>query len=279
MQERPRRVNIHGMSRIIALTRAVSPSIIHCELAHLAREPIDPIAAAAQHDEYERCLESLGCIVQRVEPAPDLPDAVFIEDTALVLPEFAVVLRPGAESRRRETVSVCDVLRAYRRVIELPGPQPGEDLPTIDGGDILVIGHTLYVGGSQRSNDAGRKALQNVVQEFGYNVVRVEMDGCLHLKTAVTAIADDAILINPAWTDARSFDVAYTIEVDASEPFAANVLRVGNTLVHDVAHARTAARLRDAGFDIVTVNASELAKAEGAVTCCSILVETDSEPA
>jgi dimethylargininase len=272
MREWREPVNIHGMDRIIALTRAVSPSIIHCELTHLARAPIDPIVATQQHDAYERCLEQLGCVIERVEPAPHLPDAVFIEDTALVLPEIAVALRPGAASRRAETAAVGDVMAKYRRVVELPGPHRGGALPTIDGGDVLVIGHTLYVGGSLRSNDAGRTALLKVVEEFGYDVIRVEMNGCLHLKTAATAIADDAILVNPAWVDPRSFDVPNVIEVDPSEPFAANVLRVGALLVHDAAHIRTAARLRGAGYTVVPVDASELAKAEGAVTCCSILI-------
>jgi dimethylargininase len=272
MREWREPVNIHGMDRIIALTRAVSPSIIHCELTHLARAPIDPIVATQQHDEYERCLEQLGCVIERVAPAPHLPDAVFIEDTALVLPEIAVVLRPGAASRRAETAAVGDVMAKYRRVVELPGPHRGGALPTIDGGDVLVIGHTLYVGGSLRSNDAGRTALLKVVEEFGYDVIRVEMNGCLHLKTAATAIADDAILVNPAWVDPRSFDGPNVIEVDPSEPFAANVLRFGALIVHDAAHIRTAGRLRGAGYSVVHVDASELAKAEGAVTCCSILI-------
>lgn len=264
--------DINSMRRPTALTRAVSPAIIQCELTHLARDPIDPMVAASQHDAYERLLESLGCAIQRVEPAPHLPDAVFIEDTALVLPEVAVILRPGAESRRPETADVMDALREYRRVVELASTRPGGEIPTVDGGDVLVIGHTLYVGGSLRSNDAGRTALKEAVGEFGYDVVRVEMDGCLHLKTAVTAIADDAIIINPAWVDARSFDVAYSIEIDAEEPFAANVLRVGSVLVIDCAHTRTAEKLQAAGFHVMTVDASELAKAEGGVTCCSIII-------
>lgn len=269
----PQHVKFRGMNTsTVALTRAVSPSIIHCELTHLAREPIDPVRAAEQHDAYERCLESLGCIVQRVEPAPDLPDAVFIEDTAVVLPEVAVITRPGAASRRPETSAVADALRAFRPVVEIRADAAGREGPTLDGGDVLCIGHTMYVGGSQRSSDAGCAALQNAVEPFGYEVRRVALQRCLHLKSAVTAIAEDTVVFNPEWIDVRNIDVAYTIEIDAMEPFAANVLRIGDTLVMDAAHVRTIAKLRAHGFRVERVDASELAKAEGGVTCCSILI-------
>jgi dimethylargininase len=270
-----------------ALTRAVSPTIVACELTHLPRSPIDPARAAEQHGEYERVLESLGMTVQRVEPAPQLPDAVFIEDTAIVLPELAIVTRPGAKSRRAETAAVAKALEAYRTVVhlrdalsgaaELSGTTAGT-YPTLDGGDVLVIGHTLFVGGSQRSNDAGRIALQRLVRPYGYEVVRVEMRDCLHLKSAASLVAEDTILLNPAWVDAEVFGVSRVIDVAYDEPFAGNALWIDKGVIHDVAYKKTRARLEAEGISVYTVDASELGKAEGGVTCCSIIVDGGPQP-
>ena len=133
----------------IAITRPVSASLAHCELTHLAREPIDVPRARAQHAAYERLLGSLGASLVRVGPAPDLPDAVFIEDTAVVLDELAVVTRPGAASRRPETDAVASVLASYRPLRTMTAPA------TLDGGDVLRLGRTLYVGRSAaRANPA-----------------------------------------------------------------------------------------------------------------------------
>lgn len=254
------------MTRLLALTRAVSPSLAACELTHLDRAPVDVATAAAQHAAYERLLESLGCAVRRVAPAPSHPDAVFIEDTAVALDEVAVVTRPGAASRRGEVEAVAEALAALRplRRIEAPG--------TLDGGDVLVVGRRILVGRTGRSNDAGIAQLRAHVAPFGYTVEAVDVTGCLHLKTAVTALDDGTVLCNPAWVDPQAFAPLAVVAVDPAEPMAANVVRVGPALVHDAAHARTRARLEARGYAVHPVDASELAKAEGAVTCCSILL-------
>ncbi|MGH8077404.1 MAG: dimethylarginine dimethylaminohydrolase family protein [Lysobacter sp.] len=250
---------------LIAITRDVSPSLAACELTHVERTPIDVDLAATQHRGYQRVLASLGCRVLVLEAEPTMPDAVFVEDVAVVLDEVAVMTRPGAESRRGEVASVADVLRRYRplRVIGSPG--------TLEGGDVLRIGRTLYVGQSGRTNADGIAQLGALVAEFGYAVRAVPIRDCLHLKSAVTALNDDTVLLQPAWVDRESFDGYRIIEVDAEEEHAANVVRIGNHVVMPACFPRTWQRLVDAGVEVTTVDVSELQKAEGAVTCCSLL--------
>lgn len=251
----------------IAVTRPVSPSIIQCELTHLAREPIDVARAVTQHAAYERLLESLGVAVVRVPAVPELPDAVFIEDTAIVLDELAVVTRPGAPSRQAESAAVAPVLARYRPVRSMAAPA------TLDGGDVLRLGRTLYVGRSGRTNPQGVEELRGIVAHFGYGVVAVEFAGCLHLKSAVTAVADRVLLMNPEWVPAAAFPGCEIVQVDASEPYAANALRIGDSLVFPAEFPLTRERLAARGLRIVTTACGELAKAEGAVTCCSLVFE------
>jgi dimethylargininase len=251
---------------VIALTRAVSPAIARCELTHLAREQIDYTRAVEQHHHYEGSLRSLGCSVIRLPSLPDNPDSVFVEDAAVVLSEIAVITRPGAESRRNETGSVAALLSRYRKIatIEPPG--------TMDGGDVLVIGSTIYVGESTRTNVEGIRQLARLTASHGYEVKAVRVSGCLHLKSAATRIDDDSLLVNPDWVDVTTFDVRQTIEVDPSEPHAANAVSLGNSLIYPTGFDGTASRLTKAGFQLELVDVGELQKAEGAVTCCSILL-------
>ncbi len=257
------------MSRV-AITRQVSESIVHCELTHLARDPIDYARAVAQHDAYEAALVQLGCEIVRAPVAHDLPDAVFVEDVALVLDEVAIMTRPGAASRRAELEGVEPVLARYRDVarIEAPG--------TLDGGDVLRVGRRIFVGRSSRSNDAGIDQLRTLVSKHDYSVEAVDVRGCLHLKSAVTAVGEGTLLGNGAWVDPRSFGDLAWLEVDGAEPHAANALWVGDGVVYPSAYTRTAARLRTyletTGMSLHRVDASELAKAEGGVTCCSLIV-------
>lgn len=254
------------MSALLAITRAVSGSFADCELTHLAREPIDIEVARRQHAAYERALERAGCRVERLPEQPELPDAVFVEDTALVLDEAAVILRPGALSRRGETASVAAALAEQRRLVELRGPG------TIDGGDVLRLGRRLFVGRSTRSDAQGIDELRRRVAPFGYDVVGVPLAGCLHLKSAVTALSDELVLLNPEWVDRRAIAGVEAIEVDPAEPFAANALAFARRLVYAAAFPRTAERLAARGFELDLVDLSEMAKAEGAVTCCSLIV-------
>jgi len=252
----------------IAFTREVSPTIVECELTHLARSPINVERARAQHHAYEALLESLGCAVCRVAAALDQPDAVFIEDTAVVFDELAVITRPGAESRRAETVAVEAALTRRRPIARITTPG------TLDGGDVLVVGRSVFVGRTARTNDEGIAQLRLLLAPFGYVVEGIQVTGCLHLKSAVTAVGFDTVLMNPEWVNPVDFARFRAEAVDPREPMGANVLRIGDHLVYDAAYPRTLARLERLGYTLHTVDASELAKAEGAVTCCSLIVRS-----
>jgi dimethylargininase len=246
----------------IALTRDVPPSIAACELSHLARSPIDVERAALQHRDYELALERLGCRVERIAPEPAMPDSVFVEDTAVVLPGIAIITRPGAESRRGETRSMAEALGRYRDLVYIE--EPG----TLDGGDILSAGGTLYAGLSARTNEEGIRQLRR----FAGDVEAVPLTKCLHLKSAVTEVADGTLLINPKWIERERFADFQLIEVDPSEEFAANALRLGARVLFPSEFPRTRERLERAGIEVHGVAAGELAKAEGGVTCCSVIV-------
>jgi dimethylargininase len=249
----------------IALTRPVSASITSCELTHLERQPIDVDRARAQHRQYEQALAALGCRVERLPEEPDLPDAVFVEDAAVVLDELAILTRPGAASRRQETRTVARTLKPYRRLAAIQAPG------TLDGGDVLRVGRTLYVGLSGRSNRAAIDQMRALLAPLGYAVHGVGVEGCLHLKSAVTLVAADTLLVNRDWLDVSAFGDLRLVDVDAAEPSAANALWIGESVIHAAAYPRTRRRLEETGIVIHAVDVSELAKAEGAVTCCSLI--------
>ncbi len=250
---------------LIAITRQISPRFNECELTHLARQPIDLDLARAQHHEYEAALRELGCAVISLPPEPDLPDSVFVEDVALVFDEVAIITRPGADSRKPEAESIARALSPYRTLftIEAPG--------TIDGGDVLLVGRTVYVGLSTRSNRSAVEQLQKYLAPYGYTVKVVEVTGCLHLKSAVTQVSEDRLLINPAWVDRSIFGEMRFSEVDESEPSAANAVWIDGTVLYPSSFPKTRRCLEAAGLRLKLVDATEVAKAEGAVTCCSLI--------
>ena len=251
----------------LALTRRVGPSIGACELTFRTRTPIDAARAAAQHEAYERALVQAGCHLLPLPAEPDLPDSVFIEDAALVLDEVAVILRSGAASRRPETPSVARALAPYRDVAVIG--EPG----TLDGGDVLRVGRTLFVGATGRSNEAGIAQLRAAVAPLGYDVRAVPVTGCLHLKSAITLVTPDTALINRQWVDAGPFAGLDLLDVHPDEPDAANALLVGTTLIYPASHPLTRRGLEGRGIEVLAVDVAELEKAEGAVTCCSIVFE------
>ena len=255
---------------MLAFTRAVPPSIIHCELTHLEREPIDWERAKAQHRRYEEALTALGCSVIRLSALPDSPDSVFVEDAAVVLDECAVITRPGAASRRGETSSVAEALRRHRelRCIEEPA--------TLDGGDVLRLGRRIFVGRSTRTNRAGIEQLAQAVRPFGYSVADVDVRGVLHLKSGASAIGD-RLLVDPSRVSPAAFGGITTIEVDPSESSGANVVFVNQTVLSPASAPRTRERLERVGCRVVTIDASELAKAEAGLTCCSLLVNDEDD--
>jgi dimethylargininase len=252
---------------LVAITRQVSPAINQCELTHIAREPIDYKRACIQHRQYEDALRSLGMNVISLEAEPDLPDSVFVEDVALVLDECAIMLNPGASSRRPEAASVEKVLAPYREIYWVQPPA------TVDGGDILRVGKTVHVGLSGRSTDDAIEQIKAILAPRSYRVRAVSVTGCLHLKSALTRVREDTLLINPAWVSKDDFPDMQFIEVDPSEPYGANAVLVGSKIIYPSSFPKTRSKLERAGIDMLIVDADELAKAEGAVTCCSLIFE------
>jgi len=249
-----------------AITRDVSRSIARCELTCLDRTPIDVARARVQHEQYRDALRRLGLDVVCLPEEPDLPDSVFVEDAAIVLDGVAVLTNPGADSRKPEVDSVARALAPFRPLLRVTAPA------TLDGGDVLIVGRSIYVGLSSRSSPAAVEQLRTLVGPSGYAVTGVPVRDGLHLKTGVTQVADATLLINPAMVNREHFPGFAFVEVDPSEPHAANALLVGDTIIFPVAYPRTRERLERLGRPIVTVEADELAKAEGGVTCCSLIV-------
>jgi dimethylargininase len=251
---------------VYAITRAVSRRIVECQLTHVERMPIDLAVARRQHADYEEALRSCGVSVTQLPEEPDLADSVFVEDCAIVLDEVAVIMRPGAASRRPEVRSVRAALVNSREILDLVGPG------TMDGGDVLCVGRVLWVGISSRTTPGAVKELAALVAPYGYRVEATAVRGALHLKTAVTQVGTDLLVVNPGWIDPATFPGYRQVTVDVSEPFAANAVLVNGRVIHSTQFPRTQERLRAAGVDVIGVDASELAKAEGGVTCCSLLV-------
>jgi dimethylargininase len=250
----------------IALTRDVSRSIERCALTFLEREPIDYDRAVAQHRDYCARLEALGLEVLRLPADEAFPDGCFVEDTAVVLDEVAILTRPGAASRRGETPAIEAALAPYRRIERVEAPA------TLEGGDVLVVGRRIFVGVTTRTNAAGIEALGRIAGSHGYDVVPVRVTGCLHLKSAVTALDDDTLLANTDWLDSGPLRSLRIVEVAPEEPGAANVLRVRQRLFGHPGFPRTPLeRLERLGYGMTPVDISEFVKAEAALTCKSLL--------
>ena len=252
-----------------AFTRALSPRLSECELTHLERQPIDVEQARSQHSAYERILEQYGLEVIRLSELPWHPDGVFVEDTALLLNEHAIITRPGAESRRSETVSTEAGLAGHFNLHRISNG-------FVDGGDVLRIGQTLYVGLSSRTDEGGIRDLRAIAARIGFDVVRAELADCLHLKTGATFAGFDGagnpvLLYHPASVDSSQFASVDAMAVHESEPAAANCLSIGGRLVLSAGNPRTAEMLRRRGFDLVEVDVSELQKAEAGLTCMSLI--------
>jgi len=256
---------------LFALTREISPSFDRCQLTHRPRVPIDLDRARRQHDAYEWALVELGCTVRRIDSAPDTPDSVFVEDTAVVLPNGAVIARPGAETRRAETPAVDEALARFG----LPQHRLTEPA-TLDGGDVLVIDRRVFIGASARTNVEGIDQMRRLLEPLGYAVRAVPVQRCLHLKSAATAVAPGTLLINRDWVPADAFAGRTLIDIDPDEPYAANALWLpgaGGVVIYPAAFPKTRARLERHGIRVRTVEVDEIAKAEGSVTCCSLIWE------
>jgi dimethylargininase len=250
-----------------AFTRAVSPRLAECQLTHLDRVPIDPAKAAEQHAAYERALSEAGFEIVRLPELADDPDAVFVEDTALLLGGHAIITRPGAASRIGETESTAAGLAAAFELHRIEGG-------FLDGGDVLRIGRTLYVGLSTRTDRDGIASLAALATPLGYDVVQAELRDCLHLKTGATFAGPDGSGTPVLLYSERSVDPAQFAGVEplaVLEAAAANCVRAGDRVILPAGNPRTAELLRNRGFHVVELDVSELQKAESGVTCMSLI--------
>jgi dimethylargininase len=250
---------------LTAITREVSPSMEECELTHFQRQTIDIGLARAQHAAYCACLRELGIRVISLPAEPEFPDAVFVEDPAIVLDEVAVMTRLGAESRRGETESLARELEKHRTLRWMKAPA------TLDGGDVLRAGRTLFAGHSGRTIAAGIQQLAAAVEPFGYRVKPVAVSGCLHLKSGASYVGEDAVLVHRPWVDAGAFAGMRVLHAPAGEEWGANVLQIGNTVLVAAGFPRTAELIAGLGREVRVVDNSEVRKAEGALTCCSLI--------
>lgn len=258
---------------LTAITRQVSPSINECELSFHQRQPIDLARAIAQHAAYRRCLAELGLRVILLPSELELPDCVFVEDPAIVVDEIAVISLMGAASRRPEAESLATALSGFRKLEFLREPA------TLDGGDVMRIGRTLFVGVSRRTNREAVTQLSDILRPYDYEVKPVEVIGCLHLKSACSYIGKNTVLVNQAWVDAETLREFELIDVPAEEPNAANALLVNGVVILPLSFPQTRALLDSRGVPVETIDVSELQKAESGVTCMSLIFnhdETDS---
>ncbi len=248
-----------------AITRQVSRHLDQCALTFLTREPIAVGLAAKQHAGYEAVLRELGVMVEHQRELVTYPDSVFVEDTALVLDEVAVITRPGEPSRRGETDHIAPILARYRPLADIDAPG------TLEGGDIVRLGKRLFVGLSSRSNAAGAEQLRAIVKPFGYTVDTVHLEDALHLKSAVSVLNSDTILANPAWVETSKFGARRVLTVAQDEPLGGNVLAIDEMLIVSDAYPRTRELLERSGFATRAVQVTELHKAEAGVTCMSLV--------
>ena len=256
---------------LVAITRQVSSSINECELSFHERQPIDIARATAQHEAYQDCLRELGVRVVSLPAEPGLPDAVFVEDPAVVVDELAIISVMGASSRRPEAKSLAEALSHYRPIKFLTEPA------TLDGGDVMFAGHKVFVGSSLRTNLEGISQLRAVLQPYDYVVQAVDVRRCLHLKSGCSYLGKGMVLVNREWIDAGPLREFELIEVPDDEPAAANALLINDVVLIPGSFPKTAARLEKRGFLVRTIDVSELQKAEAGVTCTSIIFNHDRE--
>jgi dimethylargininase len=246
------------------LVRSPSSRLAEGIVTYIGRTAVDVALARAQHAAYVEALVASDWLVEQAPAAEDCPDSVFIEDTVVVCEDLAVLARPGAPARRTEVVGVAGVARSLglRTAWIL---EPG----TLDGGDVLQDGHTVYVGRGGRTNGEGIRQLRALLAPLGRTVIAVPLGKVLHLKSAVTALPDGTFLLLPQLVPAGLFPAVRPVE----EEGGCHVVPLGGDRVLIAASApRTAGLLGDLGFTPVVVDISEFEKLEGCVTCLSVLL-------
>ncbi len=218
----------------------------------------------AQHASYEAMLRALGLQVRTLPPLPGFADAYFVEDAAVVLPETAVLTRPGAHSRRGEPMHLEKVLARERELVRIEAPG------TLDGGDVLVVGREAFIGESERTNHSGATQLQGIFERHGYACTLLEAGAGLHLKSSVSQAAENTLLITAELARHRAFARYRRIELAARDAYAANALYVNGRLVIPAGYPQVAERLAAAGLEPLELDVSEPRKMDGGLTCLSL---------
>lgn len=253
-----------------ALTHRVSPRINECELTFVDRTPIDLDLATRQHDEYCAALRRLGVTVDELTGNDAFPDACFVEDTAVVVDEIAIMCSMGVASRRGEGALIERELAKHREIarVTLPG--------TIEGGDVLQVGKTIFVGRSSRTNQEGFEQLSRILEPLGYRLVPVRTAGSLHFKSACTAIDNETLFVNREWVDLDALNGFKLVATAEDEPWSANLLRVGETVCVHAGFPRAADAVGRLADNVEILDLTELRKAEAALTCSSIIFTSEA---
>ncbi len=222
--------------------------------------------AAQQHAAYIKCLSDIGVDVQNLNADLQFPDGCFVEDTAVIFPDAAIITNPGAKSRTEEIVSMREILEQYRPLfsIELPG--------TLEGGDVLRIDKQFYIGVSERTNSAGIQQFSKIVSAFGYTTTAIQLTSILHLKTGLSYIGNNTILGIKEMLEHKAFLQYQKIEITAGEEYACNcILIADNTLIIPSGFPKIGATLEDLNYKLIPLNMSEFEKMDGGLTCLSLL--------
>jgi dimethylargininase len=251
-----------------ALTHKISPRIAECEVTFIDRSPIDLRLAVRQHNDYCAVLKKLGVIIKELSENEPYPDSCFVEDTAIVVDELAIICSMGVSSRRGETKLIERELSQYREIARISLPA------TIEGGDVLRIGRKIFVGQSSRTNPEGIEGLARILEPYGYSVVHARTKGSLHLKSACTAIDEETVFVNPDWVELDAFRGLNLVYTPAGEPWSANLLRVGTTVCVQAGFPRAIELIERVAERVEIIDISELRKAEAGLTCSSIIFES-----
>jgi len=217
-----------------------------------------------QHDAYVQILIKLGLEVTVLPPEPDFPDAHFVEDTAVVFPEAAIVTRPGHPARQGEEITIRPVLEKCREIYNIE--EPG----TVDGGDVMLVDKIFYIGVSARTNVAGIRQFDKIVTRFGYTCVAVPVGEGLHLKSGVNYVGKNSLLMNEKFSGKSEFDGFKKIILTEEESYAGNTLLVNDTLLTPSGFLTVKGKLKKLNLPIIELNMSEVQKMDGGLTCLSL---------
>ena len=217
-----------------------------------------------QHESYLETLKSCGLEVTLLNPLPDYPDAYFVEDTAVVTPDVAIITNPGAEARKGEEESMVPILAGFRKIERILAPG------TVDGGDVLQVGNHFFIGLSERTNKAGAEQLGGILESFGNTWTTVEVGAGLHFKSSVNYVGKNTLLVTSDFAEREQLRGYDKIVLENVEAYAANTLLVNGHLLTPAGFPGTRQKLEVLGFEIIELETSELRKMDGGLTCMSI---------